>query len=85
MKILTGRELLKKQLIKMESLAKYLHSTLFGRVLSEDIKKDKKTIEFADGRKLSKGTYIDAEALDVISKSGVESVNVLTPFNSLRS
>ena len=63
--------------------SKYLHSTLFGRVLSEDIKKDKKTIEFADGRKLSKGTYIDAEALDVISKSGVESVNVLTPFNSL--
>ncbi len=63
--------------------SKYLHSTLFGRVLSEDIKKDNKTIEFGDGKKLTKGTYIDAEALDVISKSGVESVNVLTPFNSL--
>ncbi len=73
----------KKTADKNGKPSKYLHSTLFGRVLSEDIKKDKKTIEFADGRKLSKGTYIDAEALDVISKSGVESVNVLTPFNSL--
>ena len=63
--------------------SKYLHSTLFGRVLSEDVKKDKKAIEFGDGKKLTKGTYIDAEALDVIAKSGVESVNVLTPFNSL--
>ena len=51
--------------------SKYLHSTLFGRVLSEDVKKDKKTIEFGDGKKLTKGTYIDAEALDVIGKSGV--------------
>ena len=73
----------KKTVDKNGKPSKYLHSTLFGRVLSEDIKKDKKTIEFADGRKLSKGTYIDAEALDVIAKSGVESVNVLTPFNSL--
>ena len=73
----------KKTVDKNGKPSKYLHSTLFGRVLSEDIKKDKKTIEFADGRKLSKGTYIDAEALDVISKSGVESVKVLTPFNSL--
>ena len=73
----------KKTVDKNGKPSKYLHSTLFGRVLSEDVKKDKKTIEFADGRKLSKGTYIDAEALDVISKSGVESVNVLTPFNSL--
>ena len=73
----------KKTVDKNGKPSKYLHSTLFGRVLSEDIKKDKKTIEFADGRKLSKGTYIDAEALDVISKSGVESVNVLTPFNYL--
>ena len=73
----------KKTVDKNGKPSKYLHSTLFGRVLSEDIKKDKKTIEFADGRKLSKGTYIDAEALDVISKSGVESVNVLTPFYSL--
>ena len=73
----------KKTVDKNGKPSKYLHSTLFGRVLSEDIKKDKKTIEFADGRKLSKGTFIDAEALDVISKSGVESVNVLTPFNSL--
>ena len=63
--------------------SKYLHSTLFGRVLSEDVKKDKKTIEFGNGKKLTKGTYIDAEALDVIGKSGVKSVKVLTPFNSL--
>ena len=36
-----------------------------------------------NGTKLTKGTYIDAEVLDGIAKSGVEDVNVLTPFNSL--
>ena len=64
-------------------LTRYLHSTLYGRVLAEDIKKDKKVVEIDNGIKLSKGTYIDAEVLDGIAKSGVEDVNVLTPFNSL--
>merc|ERR1712216_776437 len=44
---------------------------------------DKKIVELDDGTKLSKGTFVDAEVLDAIGKSGVESVNVLTPFNSL--
>ena len=64
-------------------VSRYLHSTLYGRVLSEDVKVDKKIVELDDGTKLSKGTFVDAEVLDAIGKSGVESVNVLTPFNSL--
>ena len=64
-------------------LSRYLHSTLYGRVLAEDIKVDKKVVEMENGTKLTKGTYIDAEVLDGIAKSGVEDVNVLTPFNSL--
>ena len=72
-----------KKIIIDGKLSRYLHSTLYGRVLSEDIKKDKKVFELDNGIKLSKGTYIDAEVLDGIAKSGVEDVNVLTPFNSL--
>ena len=64
-------------------VSRYLFSTLYGRVLSEDVKVDKKVVELENGKKLSKGTYIDAEVLDAIEKSGVEDVNVLTPFNSL--
>jgi len=64
-------------------VSRYLFSTLYGRVLSEDVKVDKKVVELENGKKLSKGTYIDAEVLDAIRKSGVEDVNVLTPFNSL--
>ena len=65
------------------NVSRYLFSTLYGRVLSEDVKVDKKVVELENGKKLSKGTYIDAEVLDAIGKSGVEDVNVLTPFNSL--
>ena len=64
-------------------VSKYLHSIIFGRVLSEDIKKNKKTLEYGEKKKLNKGTFIDAEALDAISKSGVDSIKVLSPFNSL--
>jgi len=64
-------------------VSRYLFSTLYGRVLSEDVKVEKKVVELENGKKLSKGTYIDAEVLDAIRKSGVEDVNVLTPFNSL--
>ena len=64
-------------------VSRYLFSTLYGRVLSEDVKVDKKLVELENGKKLSKGTYIDAEVLDAIGKAGVEDVNVLTPFNSL--
>jgi DNA-directed RNA polymerase subunit beta' len=73
----------KKTVIESDGkVSRYLHSKLFGRVLAEDVKKDKKVVEFGDGQKLSKGTYIDAEALDAISKSGAVSVNILSPFNS---
>ena len=64
-------------------VSKYLHSTIFGRVLSEDLKKNKKIIEYGDKQKLSKGTFIDLEALDAIAKSGLDMVKVLSPFNSL--
>ncbi len=72
-----------KKVVIDGNLSRYLHSTLYGRVLAEDIKVDKKVVEMENGIKLSKGTYIDAEVLDGIAKSGVEDVNVLTPFNSL--
>jgi DNA-directed RNA polymerase subunit beta' len=73
----------KKTVIESDGkVSRYLHSKLFGRVLAEDVKKDKKVVEYGEGQKLSKGTYIDAEALDAISKSGAETVNILSPFNS---
>ncbi len=72
-----------KKVMHDGKVTRYLHSTLYGRVLSEDVKVDKKIVELDDGTKLSKGTFVDAEVLDAIGKSGVESVNVLTPFNSL--
>ena len=72
-----------KKVIIDGKLSRYLHSTLYGRVLAQDIKVDKKLVEMENGIKLSKGTYIDAEVLDGIAKSGIEDVNVLTPFNSL--
>ena len=72
-----------KKVIVGGKVSRYLFSTLYGRVLSEDVKVDKKVVELENGKKLSKGTYIDAEVLDAIGKSGVEDVNVLTPFNSL--
>ena len=72
-----------KRVVIDGKLSRYLHSTLYGRVLAEDIKVDKKVVEMENGTKLTKGTYIDAEVLDGIAKSGVEDVNVLTPFNSL--
>ena len=72
-----------KKVIVDGKLSRYLHSTLYGRVLAQDIKVDKKLVEMDNGIKLSKGTYIDAEVLDGIAKSGIKDVNVLTPFNSL--
>ena len=72
-----------KKVVIDGKLSRFLHSTLYGRVLAEDIKVDKKVVEMENGTKLTKGTYIDAEVLDGIAKSGVEDVNVLTPFNSL--
>ena len=73
-----------KKKVKIDGkVSRYLHSTLYGRVLSEDIKVDKKLVQLDNGQKLVKGTYIDAEVLDGIGKSGVDEVYVLTPFNSL--
>ena len=73
-----------KKKIKVDGkVSRYLHSTLYGRVLSEDLKVDKKLVQLDNGQKLTKGTYIDAEVLDAIGKSGVDDVHVLTPFNSL--
>ena len=73
-----------KKKVKIDGkVSRYLHSTLYGRVISEDIKVDKKLVQLDNGQKLVKGTYIDAEVLDGIGKSGVDDVYVLTPFNSL--
>ena len=73
----------KKVREKDGEVSKYLHSSIFGRVLSEDVKVNKKVVEFRDKEKLSKGTFIDAEALDAIAKSGIENIKILSPFNSL--
>ena len=73
----------KKVREKDGEVSKYLHSSIFGRVLSEDIKVNKKVVQFGDNQKLNKGTYIDAEALDAIAKSGVDNIKILSPFNSL--
>ena len=73
----------KKSVLIDGKVSRYLFSTLYGRVLAEDIKVNKKVVEMENGIKLTKGTYIDAEVLDGIAKSGVEDVHVLTPFNSL--
>ena len=72
-----------KKIIVDGKPSRYLHSTLYGRVLAEDVKVNKKIVESENNTKLNKGTYIDAEVLDALAKSGVEDVNVLTPFNSL--
>jgi len=72
----------KKLTYDKKGKAEYIHSKLYGRVLSEDLKKDNKILELDDGTKLTKGSYIDAKALDLIAKSRLESVKVLTPFNS---
>ena len=67
-----------KKVVIDGKLSRYLHSTLYGRVLAEDIKVDKKVVEMENGTKLTKGTYIDAEVLDGIAKSGVEDVNAVS-------
>jgi len=61
---------------------KYLYSSIYGRVLAKDVKHKGKLVTRSDGGKLTKGSYIDSESIEVIQKSGVESVSVLTPFNS---
>jgi DNA-directed RNA polymerase subunit beta' len=61
---------------------RYLYSSIYGRVLAEDLKVDGKIVKGTDGEKLSKGTFIGAEVLEVIASSGVEEVKVLSPFNS---
>jgi DNA-directed RNA polymerase subunit beta' len=73
----------KKKVKTDGKVSRYLHSSLYGRVLSEDIKVGKKLVQLDNGQKLTKGTYINAEVLDAIGKSGVDDVHVLTPFNSL--
>ena len=61
---------------------RYLYSSIYGRVLSQDVKHEGKLVTRSDGEKLTKGSYIDSESIEVIQKSGVQSVSVLTPFNS---
>ena len=61
---------------------RYLYSSIYGRVLAQDIKVDGKILKRNDGQKLEKGAYVDSETLEVIQNSGVENVEVLTPFNS---
>ena len=61
---------------------RYLYSSIYGRVLAQDIKINGKILKRNDGQKLEKGSYIDSESLEVIRNSRVETIEVLTPFNS---
>ena len=61
---------------------RYLYSSIYGRVLAQDVKVDGKILIRSDGKKLTKGSYIDSESLEVIQNSGLENVSILSPFNS---
>ena len=61
---------------------RYLYSSIYGRVLAQDVKVDGKILKRSDGEKLTKGSFIDSESLEVIQNSGLDNVYVLSPFNS---
>ena len=61
---------------------RYLYSSIYGRVLAQDVKVDGKILIRSDGKKLTKGSYVDSESLEVIQNSGLENVSILSPFNS---
>ena len=61
---------------------RYLYSSIYGRVLAQDVKVGGKILIRSDGKKLTKGSYIDSESLEVIQNSGIENVSILSPFNS---
>ena len=61
---------------------RYLYSSIYGRVLAQDVKVDGKILVRSDGKKLTKGSFVDSESLEVIQNSGIENVSILSPFNS---
>ncbi len=61
---------------------RYLYSSIYGRVLAQDVKVDGKILLRSDGKKLTKGSFVDSESLEVIQNSGIENVSILSPFNS---
>ena len=58
-----------------------LRNRVYGRVLAEDIKVNKKLVETKDGRKLRKGEILDRHAMVVLENNdGIEEVRVRSPL-----
>ena len=55
---------------------RYLYSSIYGRVLAQDVKADGKILVRSDGKKLTKGSFVDSESLEVIQNSGIENVSI---------
>jgi len=72
-----------KEVIQEGRVSKFLKSSIYGRVISEDVKFQNKIVTTGSGKKLTKGVFIDDEVMNAIATSGVTEVKVLTPFNSL--
>ena len=62
-------------------LLRHLRNRIFGRILAEDVKIERKLLETAGGRKLRKGEVIDRDALIAIEGAEeVTSVRVRSPL-----
>ena len=58
-----------------------LRNRVFGRVLAEDIKVNKKLVDTKDGRKLRKGEVLDRHAMVALENNeGIEEVRVRSPL-----
>jgi DNA-directed RNA polymerase subunit beta' len=62
-------------------LVKHLRDRIFGRILAEDVKIDRKLAELPDGRKLRKGFILDREAVNGLAAvDNVTEVRVRSPL-----
>jgi len=63
------------------SAVRHLQNHLFGRMLAEDVKDGRKTVELPDGRKLKQGFVIDRDAVIGLEElSDVTEVRVRSPL-----
>ncbi len=63
------------------SAVRHLQNHLFGRMLAEDVKEGRKTVELPDGRKLKQGFVIDRDAVIGLEElSDVTEVRVRSPL-----
>jgi len=63
------------------NVIRHLRDRIFGRVLAEDVKVDRKVVELPDGRKLKKGFVLDREAVNGLNDvDEVTEVRVRSPL-----